>query len=580
MKTPSAMPMDATEPDFCFGNFRLWPDGTLFRDEVEIHLPPKELGALRFLLMHAGRVVTPAELKQALWGDVYVTSDSVPRCMSSLRARLEPDSSIQTIYKRGYRLKGPVHRAGGTASADRRLVIMPFSTGNNVPEHLGPSIADEVIARLTAIGPSWVSVLARDSVFTLARRGQTAVQVGQALGADMVLAGELLAMTTHYRLRVEMIRVEDATQVWVEDMLAKRDQILELESEFVQRLVYRLEGESLPAPPTSARETCLPDAHEIFLRGHYEWQSHEQHRMQDGMQHLLQATELDPSLARAQIELAHLCVTQEMYGFLSPSAAARQVHRISESIADIRLQAPTLLPILGWVRFHFDRDLEGALDHFSASADLPHDPSTTRLRAMFALSRRRFEEALDWLQSALVEDPYAPWLHACVAWTHHLSGHPGKSVETIERALLQFPDHETTQLCGAVILSFNGQAARGATLAQEFVRRTPYFDLATAVHAYALACAGQKDEAYGILERLQWLSRERFVMRSHSAAAFAALGAVNEAVSELKAADEMRCPWFFQMLADPRLESLRGNPEFEQMRRSAEHMEALAHSNL
>ena len=30
----------------------------------------------------------------------------------------------------------------------------------------------------------------------------------------------------------------------------------------------------------------------MFLRGHCEWQSHERHGMQDGMQHLIQAIEL------------------------------------------------------------------------------------------------------------------------------------------------------------------------------------------------------------------------------------------------------------------------------------------------
>ncbi len=27
----------------------------------------------------------------------------------------------------------------------------------------------------------------------------------------------------------------------------------------------------------------------------------------------------------------------------------------------------------------------------------------------------------------------------------------------------------------------------------------------------------------------------------------------------------MRCPWFFQMLADPRLKPIHGHPEFQRM---------------
>jgi hypothetical protein len=111
-------------------------------------------------------------------------------------------------------------------------------------------------------------------------------------------------------------------------------------------------------------------------------------------------------------------------------------------------------------------------------------------------------------------------------------------------------------------------------LAETLARRLPYFDLATSVHAYALARGGRKDEARTILERLQWLSRERFVMKSFNPAVYLALGDPESALGELRAAGEDRCPWFFQMLADPRLELLHGRPEFTEMKATLARMEA------
>ena len=573
MKLSSGMQPENREPEFSFGSFRLWPDGTFFRDQTQIHLPPKELAALRFLLTRANDVVTPAQLKQALWGDVHVTSDSVPRCLSSLRARLEPEQCIQTIYKRGYRLVGPVRHSNPQERASLRLAIMPFAPGHNVPEHLGAAIAEEVTTRLTAAGPSWISVLARDSVFTLARRGLSAVQVGETLHADLVLAGTLLALPTNYRLRMEMVRVQDGTQIWVEDTLVAHGELRALGSQIVQRLVFRLAGEDASGLPQEDDHPPHPEAYEMFLRGHCEWQSHERHGMQDGMQHLIQAIELDPSFLPAQNDLAELCANQEFYGFVTPESAAKQIRRITDSVPEYELRAPALLPIAGWFQFHVDRDLGGALNLFSASAHLPHSPSITRLRVMFALSRHRFDEALEWLHSALLVDPYASWLHGWRGWTMHLAGEQEKSLAMVEKALELFPDHLGTLAYGALILSFNGHVQHGAKLAEDLVRRAPYFDVATAIHAYALACNGHRDQAHEILERLQWLSRERYVLRSFIPAGLAALGALEEAVSELQAADEARCPWFYQMLADPRLESLHGHPRFEQMRRSLERLE-------
>ncbi len=98
-------------PAFTFGNLHLEPDGTLSRGDEIIHLPPKELAALKLLLAQAGQIVTHQQLKKALWGDVHVTDDSVPKCMSSLRELLAPDDCIQTVYKRGYRLFIEVHKS-------------------------------------------------------------------------------------------------------------------------------------------------------------------------------------------------------------------------------------------------------------------------------------------------------------------------------------------------------------------------------------------------------------------------------------------------------------------------------------
>jgi hypothetical protein len=54
-------------------------------------------------------------------------------------------------------------------------------------------------------------------------------------------------------------------------------------------------------------------------------------------------------------------------------------------------------------------------------------------------------------------------------------------------------------------------------------------------------------------------------MNTFASAAYVALGEPEAAIAELRAADERRCPWFFQMLADPRLKPLKDRPEFQSM---------------
>jgi hypothetical protein len=167
-----------------------------------------------------------------------------------------------------------------------------------------------------------------------------------------------------------------------------------------------------------------------------------------------------------------------------------------------------------------------------------------------------------------------------LAWTLHLDGQASESLEQIRRTIAQFPDSESTCLYGAVILAFNGEAEQATGIARGFARRATEFDPAAAVYAYSLACAGRKDEARVVLERLQWLGRERYMVRGFMPAAYLALRDHEAALAELRAMNEARCPWFFQMLADPRLKPLHGNPEFEQMRAILPAMEAEAEQNM
>jgi DNA-binding winged helix-turn-helix (wHTH) protein/tetratricopeptide (TPR) repeat protein len=565
---------------YSFGGLRLEPDGNLLRGDTSIHLPPKELDALRFLLSHAGEIVSPAELKSALWGRLHVTEDSVPRCVSSLRARLEPEECIQTIYKRGYRFTAPLHTIPKAPPALPRLAIMPFATGPYIPAHLGTAVAEEITTGLTAMRPPIAAVLARDSVFTLAHDGATAQKIGEILDADLVLVGTLLALPSHFRLRAEMIRIADGTQIWTEDLLVSRDRSSSLEGEMMRRLIVRLGGSQARAhDPEVAETTDDPvhsEAYEAFLRGHQEWQSLERHRMQEAMQDLLRATKLDPSLLAAQIDLVQLCVTQSLFGFMTPMSASEEIRRIAAAIPDVVNDTPSILPALGWISFHIDRDLREANRLFEQCANLPHDLLTTRLRVMFALSRHRFDEAIQMLHSALQIDPFAPWLHARLAWTYHLAAKRNESMHEIEKCLRLFPDHESTAFYGAIIFAFNGDARRGTRLAEDLAQKTPYLDIAMAIQAYSYVCAGNHDNARLTLERMQWLSRERFVLRTFTAGAYAALGDVDAAIAELRESEQARCPWFFQMLADPRLQPLHGHPEFERMRTILDDVEAAA----
>lgn len=96
---------------YTFGDCRLdLRSHQLFRNDEALTLSPKEFRMLELFASQAGRALTRDEILRSVWGrDILVTSRSVDRCVTTLRAKIEPDPRqprlIQTIRDVGYRFE-------------------------------------------------------------------------------------------------------------------------------------------------------------------------------------------------------------------------------------------------------------------------------------------------------------------------------------------------------------------------------------------------------------------------------------------------------------------------------------------
>ena len=75
-----------------------------------LQLQPREFRLLEYFLRRAGRALTRNDILDTVWGTaVIVTARSVDRCVTTLRAKIEPDprhpTYIHTIRDVGYRFE-------------------------------------------------------------------------------------------------------------------------------------------------------------------------------------------------------------------------------------------------------------------------------------------------------------------------------------------------------------------------------------------------------------------------------------------------------------------------------------------
>jgi predicted ATPase/DNA-binding winged helix-turn-helix (wHTH) protein len=112
-----------------FGSFRLdLGSEQVWRGQQAIPLKPKTFSVLRYLVTHAGRLVTKEELLDALWPDVHVSDGVLKVCVRELRRALgdkaQTPQYITTVHRRGYRFIGIVrsHRSE-PASSTQHLTL-------------------------------------------------------------------------------------------------------------------------------------------------------------------------------------------------------------------------------------------------------------------------------------------------------------------------------------------------------------------------------------------------------------------------------------------------------------------------
>jgi len=84
----------------------------LFRNGTEVVLTTKEFRLLEFFVSRRGRALTRDQILDGVWGsDIVVNDRSVDRCVTTLRAKIEPDphhpACIKTIRDIGYRFDPP-----------------------------------------------------------------------------------------------------------------------------------------------------------------------------------------------------------------------------------------------------------------------------------------------------------------------------------------------------------------------------------------------------------------------------------------------------------------------------------------
>ncbi len=116
-----------TDQMLSFGLYRLdLTEARLWRGKQEVRLTGKAFAVLRYLVTHAGELVTKDDLFQAIWPETVVSDAALTSCIKELREILRDQAQerryIETVHRRGFRFIGQLNDLQGRTKTPTETV--------------------------------------------------------------------------------------------------------------------------------------------------------------------------------------------------------------------------------------------------------------------------------------------------------------------------------------------------------------------------------------------------------------------------------------------------------------------------
>jgi len=557
-----------------FGPYRFDRDaGDLYRREKVVPLQPQSLQLLRCLLERPGEVVSRTELCARLWPPRTVVDFEVGlnAAIKKLRTALmdSPASPhyIETVARRGYRFIG-IRKASATCRAIDALAVLPFSLegGNNRMKHLGEAVAERLIHALSAV-PGIGKVIARDAAFKHA--GCEPADIGRALAVRAVLKGHLTISRRSARLTAELIDTSDAAHLWgtiLERPLSELTQVqVELADEVCAALSASLSDQGSKQDETERAQRF--DVYRLYLQGRYAFGKRTLSDTNEAIRLFEKAIQSDNRFALAHAGLAdcYNALSSWEVGSLPPRVGFDKGRELALRALQLDARSAEAHTSLAFAHLHYSWEWDLSEQEFKRALALnPHYSQAHHWYSHLLGALGRTAESLQQSQTLVELDPFDLITNVHMTWHHYMAREFAAALREAQRTIQMEKRWGTwPQFFKGLALSGLGEhrdATRAFRKGFEESGQQNFVALSALGHAYG--AAGMYDQARDVLQRLQEVSRTRYVSSYEIALIHLGLGEEDMALESLNKAVEERSGWLPYLANDVRLDPLRSNPRF------------------
>ncbi|MDQ3012837.1 MAG: hypothetical protein M3X11_19285, partial [Acidobacteriota bacterium] len=462
-----------------------------------------------------------------------------------------------------------------TRRGDSSLAILPFvnASGDARDESLPDGLTETLINNLSQL--PHLKVIARSSVFNYKGRQIDPQAVGRKLGVRALLTGSALQRGDSLRISAELVDVESNRRIWGKHYDVKSADIFAVQEEIARQIVegLRVKITSEDKQRLAKQYTRNPEAHRFYSLGRFFWNKFGPENNRQAIENFNRAIAQDPGYALAHSGVAKTWGVIGLNGESPPKEVLPKYKAAAMTALYIDDQLAETHAALAGIGLFYERDWPTAERELRRSTELnPNDPLTHVLYSYFFTAMGRFDEAIAEVKLHQQLDPVSLPMYANMVRAYYFARRYDEAIEANQKSLELSPNFPSTHL-------FAGAAYEQKEMYEEAVSEMEKanrllggaFPAALGALGHVYAASGKKRDAMKTLERLNEMSKQRYVSPLDLALVYTGLGHKEQALDQLDKAYEDRAGWLINLKVEPRFDSLRSEPRFQDLLRRVGH---------
>ncbi|HVH15327.1 MAG TPA: tetratricopeptide repeat protein [Candidatus Angelobacter sp.] len=446
----------------------------------------------------------------------------------------------------------------------RRIAILPFAniSSDSADEYFSDGMTDELITVLSKIGG--LRVVARTSAMRFKGEKASASRIGQELKVASLIEGSVRKSGNRVRISVELVDTQSEEQLWTETYNRDLKDVFFVQSDIAQQVARALELRlgGRESSDLQGRHAPNPEAHSLYLKGRYHWNSRAESDVNRAMKYFEEAIGRDPQYAPAYVGLADCYSVLGTYGYRRGSVVYPRAKELAERALSLDENLAEAHASLGEMLMWYYYDWAKAGSELDQAIELNPSYATAHMwRATHNTTHGKFNEALTDVKRAVELDPLSMIILTESAKDLYFARRYDEAVNEYQKSFQVDPNFPIAHKGLAEVYAQKGMYDAAIIEIEKAISLSKRSTFILDDLGYIYARAGKREEATKVLQDLAALATDEYVPAYGRVLILAALGDKEAALTWLEKAYEERS-FLVYLKVDPAFDVLRKEERF------------------